>query len=351
MLYQTENPHGGDRYSCPIRLDFSANINPLGTPDCVKQAVMDCVDRLDQYPDPHCRGLIEAIAAYEGVPKSYILCGCGAAELIFSWCAARKPKRAMELAPTFSEYSSALKAVGCEVISHPLAAEREFLLDEGILSVLEGERPDVLFLCNPNNPTGQLIQSDLLGQILVLCREKQIDLFVDECFLDLTDEGEALSLKTYLSQTPGLFILKAFTKNFGMAGLRLGYGLSSDERLLKRMGSIVQPWNISLPAQAAGVAALREREFLKQAQIIISAERRWLKGELEKLGAVVCPSAANFLLFYSELPLYEKLLARGIRIRPCENYHGLTKGWYRIAVKLHEENQVLMDEIRTLTKE
>ena len=351
MLYQTENPHGGDRYSDPIRLDFSANLNPLGTPDCVKQAVRDCVNRLDQYPDPYCRELVEAIAAYEGVPGSYILCGCGAAELIFSYCAAQKPKRAMELAPTFSEYSAALESVGCEIIRYPLTEERDFLLDDGILSVLERERPDSLFLCNPNNPTGQRIPPELLRKILVLCHEKRINLFVDECFLDLTDEGDQVSLKPYLSQFPGSFILKAFTKSFGMAGLRLGYGLSSDEGLLKRMGKSVQPWNISVPAQAAGAAALQEREWLERARTMISAERRWLKGELEKLGAVVCPSAANFLLFYSELPLYETLLERGIRIRPCENYHSLKKGWYRIAVKLHEENQILMNEIRTLTKE
>ena len=351
MLYQTENPHGGDRYSCPIRLDFSANINPLGTPGSVRQAVVRSVGRLDHYPDPYCMELVQSIAVFEKLPSSYVLCGCGAAELIYSYCAAKWPKRAMELAPAFSEYSSALENVNCEIIRYALSSKQQFLLDEAFLPVLEQERPDVLFLCNPNNPTGQLVPTELMERIVTVCSEKEIALFVDECFLDMTDNGEVSTLKSYLAEMPGLFILKAFTKSFGMAGLRLGYGLCSDKKLLKAMGRSVQPWNISIPAQAAGVAALGEQMFLEQARTIIAEERRWLKGELEQLGAVVCPSAANFLLFYSELPLYEKLLERGIRIRPCENYHGLTKGWYRIAVKLHEENRILMNEIRTLTKE
>lgn len=351
MLYQTENPHGGDRYSCPIRLDFSVNINPLGTPGSVRQAVVRSVGRLDHYPDPYCMELVQSIAVFEKLPSSYVLCGCGAAELIYSYCAVKRPKRAMELAPAFSEYSSALENINCEIVRYALSSKQQFLLDEAFLSALEQGRPDVLFLCNPNNPTGQLVPTELMKRIVAVCSEKKIALFVDECFLDMTEKGEVSTLKSYLAEMPGLFILKAFTKNFGMAGLRLGYGLCSDKKLLKAMGRSVQPWNISVPAQAAGVAALCEDVFLEQARTIIAEERRWLKGELEQLGAVVCPSAANFLLFYSEMPLYEKLLERGIRIRPCENYHGLTKGWYRIAVKLHEENRILIDEIRALTKE
>ncbi len=169
MLYQTTNPHGGEVYSRPVEIDFSANINPFGTPQGVVDAVAACLPRICQYPDPYCRELTAAIAAHEGVPRESILCGNGAADLIFALCSARKPRRAMVLAPCFSEYETALEAVGCEVDRHFLAEKDGFLLKEDILEVLSSWDGELLMLCNPNNPTGQIIDRELLERILVLC--------------------------------------------------------------------------------------------------------------------------------------------------------------------------------------
>ena len=351
MLYQTINPHGGDLYSQPVVLDFSANTNPLGTPDAVRQAVIGAVSRLDRYPDPYCRALVQAIAHFEQVPQDEILCGCGAAELIFSYCTAVRPKRALELAPTFSEYSAALESVGCQVERYPLTAQNGFVLEEPFLSYLQKGEWDVVFLCNPNNPTGQIIAPKLLEQIARLCHEKKMRLFLDECFLDLTDGGREQSMKAYLAQYPGLFILKAFTKSYGMAGLRLGYCLTADSVLLAAMSRTVQPWNVSIPAQAAGVAALGEVAFLQHTRQIIFEERCFLQEQLAALGIKVNPSGANYLLLYSCVPLQKKLLEKGILIRNCANYHGLNTGWYRIAVKNHKENQVLISALAEILEE
>lgn len=351
MLYQTVNPHGGDLYGRPVVLDFSANTNPLGTPDAVRRAVIDAVSRLDRYPDPYCRALVQAIARFEQVPEDWILCGCGAAELIFSYCMAARPERALELAPTFSEYSTALEAVGCRIDRYPLTPDNGFVLGEAFLSYLEAGAWDVLFLCNPNNPTGQIIERDLLGKIVRLCREKHIRLFLDECFLDLTDGGREQSMKEYLNRFPGLFILKAFTKSYGMAGLRLGYCLTADPALLTGMSRAVQPWNVSIPAQAAGVAALEETAFLRNTRQIIREERQWLCQQLCALGITVNPSCANYLLLHCSAPLQEKLMERGILIRSCANYHGLDAGWYRIAVKTRQENQVLISALTEILEE
>ena len=348
MLYQTENPHGGDLYSRPVSLDFSANTNPLGTPPAVRQAVVESAALLNQYPDPCCRALVAALAGFEQVPQDYILCGCGAAELIFSFCAAVKPRRALELAPTFSEYATALEAMGSAVDRYPLEAVNDFSLTEGFLPFLAAGQWDALFLCNPNNPTGQTIPHALLEEVLGLCREKGMRLFVDECFLDLTDGGRDLSLKPLLAGHPELFLLKAFTKSYGMAGLRLGYCLSADSKLLRAMGRAVQPWNVSLPAQAAGVAALGETAFLERARGLVLRERAYLRRGLEKLGLYVCPSQANYLLFSAPAPLFQPLLERGILIRDCANYPGLGPGWYRAAVKRRRENQALLAALREL---
>ena len=351
MLYQRENVHGGDLYGRAVKLDFSANTNPLGTPEAVRRAVIDSAGRLNQYPDPCCRALVSALADFEQVPEENILCGCGAAELIFSYCAAARPRRALELAPTFSEYSAALEAAGCRVERYALSREDGFALGPDFLEFLRGGSWDALFLCNPNNPTGRTINPELLSEIADLCQERGTRLFVDECFLDLSDGGRDLSLKGRLSRQPGLFLLKAFTKSYGMAGLRLGYCLSADQALLTAMGRSVQPWNVSLPAQAAGVAELGETAFLERARGLVLRERAYLRRGLEKLGLYVFPSQANYLLFYSPLPLKDALLERGILVRDCSNYRGLDAGWYRIAVRRHEENQTLLSALSALRKE
>ena len=343
MLYGRGNPHGGGQYGQPVRLDFSVNTNPLGTPPAVMRAVEASAGRLHQYPDPCCRALVAALAAYEGVPEAYILCGCGAAELIFAYCAALRPRRALELAPTFSEYAAALEAVGCLVERYALRPEDSFAVGEGFLQALERTGCDTVFLCNPNNPTGRLIRPEVLEAACGMCVRRGIRLFVDECFLPLSSGGQ--SLKGRLADMPGLFLLKALTKSHAMAGLRLGYCLSGDGTLLEAMSRQSQPWNVPLPAQEAGVAALGERDYLEAALRLIDTERVWLRRELEGLGLSVCPSQANFLLFRSGRELYAPLLERGVLIRDCANYHGLGQGWYRVAVKRREENQALVSAL------
>ena len=348
MLYNTKNPHGGEVYSHPVLLDFSANINPLGTPEGVERAVIASLPLLFQYPDPYCRELVGAIARHEGVREDTVLCGNGAAELIFALCSALKPKKALLPVPSFSEYRSALSAGECRVEYYPLGQEDDFALTEAFLPVLEAFDGQLLMLCNPNNPTGQVIPPGLLGKIAALCREKQIFLFVDECFLDLTQGGDGLSLKGMLGEFPDLLLLKAFTKSYGMAGLRLGYCLCADPALLTRMGRATQAWNVSIPAQMAGIAALGQREFLDRARAIIHAQRPLLAVGLKALGLTVIPSRTNFLLFFSPRALGEPLLERGLQIRDCANYPGLEPGWYRTAVRLPEQNRRLLDAIKEI---
>ncbi len=344
MLYHSTNPHGGDIYGGTVRLDFSANLNPYGTPPEVLQAVREVLPNLWRYPDPYCRELVGAIARFEGVPEGAVLCGNGAAELIYAFCAALHPRRAVELAPTFSEYSLALSQFGGVMARYPLRKETGFTLDAGFLDFLAAEQPDAVFLCNPNNPTGVVIDPALLQSILAFCGKAGIHVLLDECFLDLSDAGE--SMKHALSDNPGLLILKAFTKSYGMAGLRLGYCLSRNAALLEAMANTVQPWNVSLPAQAAGIAALGAQSFLEKARAAIARERPWLTKQLEAQGFWVCPSAANFLLFQGPVCLHDALKIQGIAIRRCDNFHGLSGGWFRTAVKRHEENEALIRAIQ-----
>jgi len=344
MYYQKENPHGGDIYGEPVLLDYSANTNPLGVPPAVIAAATEALSQADRYPDPYCRTLVKAIAANEGVPGEYILCGNGASELIYAFCAAAQVKIAASPAPTFSEYASALKLYGGETQLYPLRREDDFLPDGGFLQWLQDLSPDAVFLCNPNNPTGRLFPDAFITELVALCKLMKARLFVDECFLDLTDKGK--SMKDSLAGWSGLFILRAFTKSYGMAGLRLGYCLSSDTALLRRMSELTPPWDISSPAQAAGTAALGEKDFIRRARDLIGRERPRLKSSLESIGLYVCPSDANYLLFQGPKGLAERLQLRGIAVRNCANYPGLGTGWYRIAVRMAEENDRLLAAMR-----
>ena len=212
-----------------------------------------------------------------------------------------------------------------------------------VLEFIAKEKPDIIFLCNPNNPTGITIPQDLLEEILEICAMQGIFMVVDECFLDFVKDPEKHTLKGKLEKYPGLFILKAFTKRYAIPGVRLGYGFCSDRKVLDRMEAVTQPWNVSTMAQQAGMAALKESEYVEAGRQIIFRESAWMKEKMRQVGLTVYPSEANYIFFYGPEDLFERCVAKGILIRDCSNYLGLKKGYYRVAVKLHEQNEKLIE--------
>ena len=341
--------HGGDIYSHGILmekdregllLDYSVNTNPLGMPDPVKAAIRDHAEEYHRYPDPSCRELREALSRYEGVSEDRICCGNGAADLIFRLCLARKPRRALICAPAFSEYEGAVTQAGGEAVLHRLEEAEGFALTPRYLDDLVPGL-DMAFLCNPNNPTGRLIDPDLLAAILRRCRELHILLVADECFLPFTGAPSLAG-----DGGPGLVVVKALTKTFSLAGLRLGYAIGPDRAFTETLAGTGQRWSVSTPAQIAACAALQCLSWLEQGRRIIETERPRLAEELRKLGFTVFDSDANFLLFRSELPLLEGLMERGILIRDCSSFHGLDERYYRCCVKQREHNETFIAALR-----
>lgn len=339
--------HGGDIYTYKNMLDFSANINPLGTPAAVIEAACKGVNDSANYPDPLCRELIQAIAGQEGVETEQVICGNGAADLIFGLCLALKPQKALLLAPSFYEYEQALRAVGCDIRYHYLKEEDDFHLKEDYLDALNDDI-DIAFLCNPNNPTGIPTNKSFLLEVLARCREKDIFFVADECFNDFLAEPERYSLKDQLEENKNFFILKAFTKIYAMAGLRLGFGLTDHQALLAKIKQCTQPWSVSIPAQKAGIAAIKEEKYVKTTLQLIKKERAYLRDALQNAGYFVYDSAANYLFFKGPASLYADCLNKRIVLRDCGNYEGLKKGFYRIAVKKHEDNERLIETLQSL---
>jgi threonine-phosphate decarboxylase len=338
--------HGGDwagfleKYGTRP-LDFSASVSPLGLPAGARAAAEAALAEADRYPDPLCRELTSALAAFHGVPADMIVCGAGAADLIHRLGRAVRPGRALIPVPAFSEYERALAPWGCEILRYTLTEKNGFKLDADFLSAL-ASGPDLVILCEPANPTGLATDPALLKRILARCRELKILLAVDECFLPFLEDAEERSLISELGPG-GLVIFRAFTKFYAMAGLRLGYCLTDEPGLAGKLAGCGQPWAVSGPAQAAGIAALRDAAYAKAVRKTVREQRAFLAEGLAGLGFKVLPGEANFLLFFSKDPaLGEKLARVGILIRDCRNFPGLCPGWFRAAVRTFPENETLL---------
>lgn len=358
--------HGGDIYSHPGVIDFSANINFLGVPEPVRKKAESALEKITHYPQPGSGKLCEAVAGMESVKRGQVICGNGAAEVIFSLVLAEKPKKALLPAPAFQEYEQALLSVDCQVEFADLFRGKRLQGDElegkqqdresrkgatagenGLLERIT-EETDMVFFCNPNNPTAILYSRDYLLQLLEKCAETKTRLVVDECFLDFVSGAEQITMKPFLETYENLFIVKAFTKMFAMPGIRLGYGLSGDKDLLEKMQQVTQPWNVSVIAQEMGIAAAGETDFIERTRAATEAEKQYLLQELQQFPVEVYGSAANFLFFHGEKGLDKALEQYGILIRNCSNFRGLEEGWYRIAVRSRNENRRLVQALQRI---
>ncbi len=325
-----------------ILYDFSANLNPLGMPGIVKKMIIKNSEEWEKYPDHFCGKLTKKLSEKLNFPTEKIVCGNGAADLIYRIIRTVKPKTALMANPCFSEYEKALREIDCNLKYFVLRENDDFLLSENILNSLS-EDVEMLILCSPNNPTGRIIQRDLLQKICGKCAENNTIFLCDECFLDFVENGENFSAKNFLNEK--IIVLNAFTKIYAMAGLRLGYAVFGDEELAKKVENYGQYWSVSAPAQTAGLAALEDENYIFETRKFVKIERNFLEKNLSEIGIKVFPSDANFLLLKSKIPLYNALLREKILIRSCENFKGLSDKFFRIAVRTHAENTALLNAL------
>ena len=483
--------HGGDVYRRAVDLDYSVNINPLGMPPRACQAAKHGVDQSTAYPDWKVEKLRDAVVSFLnqkfgavvssaganadiGVPSAgmrtddmaagastcaagtgpvlggietheacavapeWISFGNGAADLIYRLMQVLRPQQVVVAAPAFAEYSVAAERVGAQVVPVYLSEADDFSFTPAveaafIQAIEKAPSGSAVFLCNPNNPDGNVIRAEVLQRIAAVCEAHHSWLLVDECFLPFlrsdaptksscgqdAENGGARTPKAIYSEDSSnaaatrfsdakhalrpselecsmvpslrafehLVILRAFTKIYGMPGLRLGYMLTAAQALTDAVRATMTPWEINLPAQLAGVAALEETEFVEKTRALIRAERAFLVQTLPTLPYVekvyVPVSDANFILFRTALTqpdcpdgrvrnselksesdpcvsgnrtvfashsvdLKSLLLDRGVLIRACGNYEGLDARYYRICVRTHEENLALIQRWRAL---
>lgn len=349
-----KNSHGGNideikrNYKIKDIIDFSANINPLGLSESVKEAMVSAIDEVVHYPDITYFDLTNSISEFLNIEKDNLFLGNGAAEVIFNIVRGLKPKRALLYGPSFSEYSEALNSVDCKIDYYVLKDKCN--LDLGILDMIN-KNTDIIFICNPNNPTGALCKRQMIEEILKASKEEDITVVIDESFLEFVRDSKEITLINQLKEYDNLIIVKSLTKIFAFPGIRLGYGLTSNKDYLYKINKNTISWSVNTIANKAGIAALKESLYIKNTIEFVEKENKFLFNNLSLFKDLnVFKSYANFIFFriYKDVDLKEELLKYGILIRSCENYVGLDKSYYRVAVRTREENIKLIKYLQKI---
>jgi len=349
--------HGGEVWEAEKKtglarekiMDFSSNINPLGFSQKAGDTIKDNLEQIQVYPDSASTALREAIAAsFGGIDLNNVVVGNGSTELIYLFAESflEKGDVAIIPAPTFGEYENAVRKAGGE--PRHIKLSNDFRIEPNIFS---GEMKDakMAFMCNPNNPTSILTPYNVLVEMIEEALEEDVLLFLDEDFLEFVDEEKQVSLVDEIDDYPNLFILQSFTKVYGLTGLRIGYGIASEE-IIKLLSNAKIPWNVNCLAQAAAMTALTDREHLKKTQELIKTERAYLSRELKRIDSFkLYPADANFIFMdiresgFTSAQLKEKMLKEGILIRDCSSFSGLDDYYIRVAVKTRQENERLLE--------
>ncbi len=353
--------HGGNIYKIAAKLgyepseiiDFSANINPLGLHPEIKEIILRNMELLPHYPDPEYGDLRRAIGESHNIPYEFVIPGNGATETIFLYCRSRRPKRSLIVAPTFSEYERALRESGSEIVFHELKEERNFVPNFHEIMDRVDSSFDLVVLCNPNNPTGVLCHGE---ELLTLAKHGEkfgTDLMVDESFLEFREDCQEISLIS--SDVPSnIFILRSMTKIFAIPGLRVGYAISSNKKLMEKMTLLREPWTINILAAKVAQEMLDCRDYLEKTAQYLKDEIDFFIPKLRRLPWLkVYPPSVNYVLLKLLTPmtaaqLREKLLSKKILIRDASNFKFLDDKFLRIAIKDRSSNESLIKAMEEL---
>jgi threonine-phosphate decarboxylase len=354
--------HGGNIYKaseCLNRriediLDFSANINPLGIPETLKEVLFSNVDSLVHYPDPEYTRLYRRLSEYTGIPSECIIAGNGSSEIIYLLLKVLKPESILIPAPSFSEYEKASSDAGIDTRFFELREDECFKLNlERLKHEIVSGIKCVIF-CNPNNPTSSLLSAEKAQHIVEFASRHGVTVIVDEAFIELTVGRTHNSIAGLVNRFDNLFVIRAFTKVFAVPGLRLGYGIGN-EQMVKGMRMVQQPWTVNSLAACSGDFLPESGKYLQKTQEWLKAEKEWLYKSMSVVfGLKVFEPHTNFILaklVKDDMDvgiLRESLAKRGILIRNASNFRFLDGRFFRVAVRDRTDNQYLVDALQDI---
>ncbi len=353
--------HGGnirkavEKYNLPLGsiLDFSANINPLGFSKKVREIITRNTDSLLHYPDPECKALKKKLADFSGLKPSNLLIGNGSIELIYLAPRALSSRRALIPIPTFSEYESSARQQKCKILFVRTKDDEGFRIKtEEIIKVLP--RADLIFICNPNNPTGNLMPKDEVIYLAKTCRRHGTTLLMDEVFIDFVKNENNFSVIREAAKLNNLLVLRSLTKIFALPGLRLGY-MVGNKNLIARLSGYQLPWSVNCFAQLVGREVIKDKNYIRQSKELVVKERKYLFEKFKNIkGLTPYPPTANFIFCrldkgpLDSKRLCDRLGGRGILVRDCSNFRGLNDRYIRIAVRKRDENDRLINALKDI---
>lgn len=329
-------------------IDFSSNINPKVI-EGLEKYILEGLKECRSYPDINYTSLRSNISKYINIKPEFIIPGNGATEIIYLLMKSID-KRLAILNPTFSEYGRSAKLNDLEIVNLSLDKENNFKID--INSIKENmDKFDSLFICNPNNPNGKVQD---LSNLLNLMVENNKLLIVDETFMEFVGNEEKYSLVKYIEKYENIFILKAVTKFFGMPGLRLGYGLTSNKKIIEKIYDYKEPWTINSFADNLSNYIFTDKKYIENSKNYYIKERNYMLDELRSINnIVVYDTDTNFVLIKLKdkkaYELKEQLFKEySILIRDASNFINLDDSFIRVAIKSHEENTILISHMKKI---
>lgn len=348
--------HGGNIYKLQREgknniLDYSSNINPLGVPESLKKAISENFSLLERYPDINYVELRESIGNYNNINSENIIVGNGATEVLFLYMKALKPKKVLIASPTFAEYERALNNIECEIDFFELKEKENFILDKEKF-IEEAKNYDIAVLCNPNNPTGKFISKNIIAEINEKLEKSNTKLFIDESFIEFIKDWEEKTVADFKSEN--IFILRALTKFFALPGIRLGYGICFDKKIIDNINSKREPWSVNTFADIAGKVILDDKEYIKNTEKWIEEERKYFVASLKEIAKnkkiKVYDTETNFILIklntYTAEEFRNKMLEKNILVRNASNFKFLDETFVRLAIKDREKNEKVIKAIK-----
>ena len=316
-------------------IPFAGNVNPLGISPLLKKSMASHIESISEYPDRDYKELRSTLALYCNVPMEHIIVGNGATEMISLTMQLLRPKHALLLSPTYSEYTREIDLVGGHVEEYFLREDLDFKLDLNDLISKLTDDIDLLAICNPNNPTSSALNTEEITKILTHCKLHDIFVMIDETYVEFAPDIDTISAVSLTTKFDNFMIL--------------GYGICGNLAFLERMNSIKNPWTINTLAALAGEAMFMDTDYIQTTKDYIQSERTRCIDILSKRDNLkIYPAYANFILVKlldgtTSFEMFERCIKSGLMIRDCASFHGLDGEFIRFCIQKKEDNDRLLN--------
>lgn len=336
-------------------IPFAGNVNPLGISPLLKKSMASHIESISEYPDRDYKELRSTLALYCNVPMEHIIVGNGATEMISLTMQLLRPKHALLLSPTYSEYTREIDLVGGHVEEYFLREDLDFKLDLNNLISKLTDDIDLLAICNPNNPTSSALNTEEITKILTHCKLHDIFVMIDETYVEFAPDINEITAVPLTQEFTNLMVLRGVSKFYAAPGMRLGYGVTGNMDFLAKMREKQTPWSLNSLGAYAGELMFKDQEYIQKTRNLFLSERDKLYKELKEIPTYkVYPAYANFILLkiqktgLTSSDAFEACIKEGLMIRDCASFQCLDGEFIRFCIMMPEDNARLLNVLKQL---